>query len=533
VVGVADDVTILRGTRVRALAIARALAAAEASGIAHACTEMAVEYAKARVQFGRVIGSFMAVKHHCANMKVHAELATASAWDAVRAAELPTGESQLASATAATTAFGAATFCSEMNIQVHGGIGYTWEHDAHLFMRRAGAIAAAFGPADRAAEDVYRVTASGVTRHTGVELPPEAETYRGEVRRFLDGFGALEPAEQRRRLVDEGYLQPHWPKPWGRAAGPVEQLVIDEEFTAAGVERPDMGIGGWVTLTYTQHGTPDQVARWTRPSMLGETQWCQLFSEPNAGSDAAGVQTRGTKVDGGWLVNGQKLWTSGAMQCTHGFATVRTDPDAPKHSGVTMLAIDLEHPGVTIRPLRSINGYSGFNEVFFDDVFVPDDDVVGQVNDGWKVARATLGNERVSIGSGRVAARETGTDILMRLAARRGADAGVARQVGGLLAEDQAMKLINLRTVIRAVTGSEPSPEGNVTKLLNSEHGQRVAELAMALAGEDAAVTDGDDPVAGRWISVRSLSIAGGTSEIARNQIGERLLGLPREPGLR
>jgi len=534
-VAVAEDAgTILTGGRDRALGIARALASAEAAGIARSCTDMASGYAKVRHQFGRVIGSFMAVKHHCADMKVQTELATAAAWDAARGAAAGGREADLAAAIGAAVALPAAVFCSETNIQVHGGIGYTWDHDAHLFMRRAGVLSALFGPGDVAAADVYRLSVAGVARLVGVDLPPEAARYRSEVRAFLDGFADLPVAEQRRRLVDEGYLQPHWPKPWGRQAGPVEQLVIDEEFALAGIERPDMGIGGWVTLTYTQHGTPDQVTRWTRPSLLGETRWCQLFSEPNAGSDAAGVQTRGSRVEGGWLVNGQKLWTSGAQFCTHGFATVRTDPAASKHHGVTMMAIDLKSKGVTIRPLRSMAGHAGFNEVFFDDVFVPDDDVVGPVNGGWSVARATLGNERVTIGSGRVGARAIGTDVLFRLAERRPPDRpDLAHSIGGLVAEGQAMRLINIRAVARAVIGAEPSPEGNVTKLLNSEHGQRVAALAMSLAGEEGAVTDAVDPVSLRWISVRSLTIAGGTSEIARNQIGERLLGLPREPGLK
>jgi len=528
----AGSVVRVAGASPTAVAVARALAAAEASGIAHACTEMAVDYAKVRQQFGRVIGSFMAVKHHCANMKVQAELATAAAWDAAQAAPA-SPEGQMVAAVAAAVALPAATFCSQTNIQVHGGIGYTWEHPAHLYLRRSGVSAALFGPVSAAQEDIYRLVQSGVRRSLTVELPPEADTYRAEVQQFIAGLPS-DSDQQRPALVDSGYLVPHWPKPWGRSAGPVEQLVIDEEFERAGARLPDLGIGGWVTLTFTQHGTEGQVARWTRPSLMGETQWCQLFSEPNAGSDAAGIQTRGTRVEGGWLVNGQKLWTSGAQFCTHGFATVRTDPDAPKHAGVTMMAIDLHAPGVTIRPLRSIAGHSGFNEVFFDDVLVPDDDVVGEVNGGWLVARATLGNERVTIGSGRVTARDIDPLVLLRLAAKDGgAGAGTARQIGAVIAEGQAMKLINLRTVLRAVIGAEPSPEGNVTKLLNSEHGQRVAELAMALAGPAGAVTDRDDSVSPQWVSVRSLSIAGGTSEIARNQIGERLLGLPREPGLK
>ena len=192
---------------------------------------------------------------------------------------------------------------------------------------------------------------------------------------------------------------PHWPRPWGRAAGAVEQLVIDEELPD--VERPQLGIGTWVVLTIVQHATPDQIERWIRPSLHGDLYWCQLFSEPNAGSDAAAIQTKAARVDGGWLVNGQKVWTSGAQNSNMGLATVRTDPAAPKHAGISTFAIDMHAKGVEVRPLREITGESLFNEVFFDDVFVPDDDVVGEINSGWTVARATLGNERVSIGGNR------------------------------------------------------------------------------------------------------------------------------------
>ena len=161
-----------------------------------------------------------------------------------------------------------------------------------------------------------------------------------------------------------------------------------------------MGITGWVTLTIAQAGTDDQRERWVEPVLRGQVMWCQLFSEPGAGSDAAAVRTAAKKVDGGWRVTGQKVWTSLAQHCQWGLATVRTDPDAPKHAGVTMMAIDMKAPGVTVNPLRGITGDAHFNEVFFDDVFVPDADVVGDVNKGWLVARATLGNERISIGGG-------------------------------------------------------------------------------------------------------------------------------------
>ena len=390
-----------RGTQPRevlagGVAVARArrcrtLAAAEAAGGVRACLEMAVEYALAREQFGRVIGSFQAIKHHCAELLVDAELADAAAWDAVRDGDRSVAEAELVAAVAACGALPAYRHAAEMNIQIHGGIGYTWEHDAHLFLRRAAALSACVDPA-RAADDVTRLAGAGVDVQPRLELPPEAESYRAEAREFHARHDALPPGERRGALIDSGYFVPHWPQPWGRGAGAVEQLVVEEEL--AGVEQPELGIGAWVLLTLVQRARPDQVARWVRPSLEGEMRWCQLFSEPNAGSDAAAISTRAQRVDGGWLVNGQKVWTSGAMTSTMGLATVRTDPDAPKHAGVTTMAIDMRADGVTVRPLREITGETLFNEVFFDDVFVADDDVVGEVNDGWSVARATLGNER-------------------------------------------------------------------------------------------------------------------------------------------
>ena len=236
------------------------------------------------------------------------------------------------------------------------------------------------------------------------------------------------------------------PKPWGRAAGAVEQLVIEEELRAAGVRPPQYGIGGWIIQTLTQYADPDQIERWIRPSLEYEYTWCQLFSEPGAGSDAAGVRTKATKVDGGWKVTGQKVWTTGAAQCNRGLATVRTDPDKPKHDGITVLVIDLHAPGVDIRPLREATGHALFNEVFFDDVFVSDEDVVGPVNGGWKVARSTLGNERVSIGGGGGGIGDPMFDLLDLAHRYAGDDTAALEPVGRLLAERASMRLLNLRT---------------------------------------------------------------------------------------
>jgi len=514
-----------RGTLER---IARTLSAAEAAGGARACTEMATAYAQERVQFGRPIGTFGPVKHHCANMLVATEQATAGAWGAARE-DLSRDEAELAAAVAGSLALPAFVFCAKQNIQVHGGIGYTWEHDAHLYLRRAIALESLMGPVNRSREDVVRLMARGVRTKATIALPAEAETFREEARAFVERYEALPKEARRKEISDSGYLVPHWPKPWGREAGPIEQLVIEEEFER--VRRPDLGISAWNTLTIAQHGSPAQVERFVRPSLDGEIEFCQLFSEPGAGSDAAAVQTRGVKVDGGWRVSGQKVWTSNAHLCSHGFATVRTNADAPKHAGISMMVIDLHAEGVEVRPLRQITGHSHFNEVFFDGVFVSDDDVVGPVDQGWTVARNTLGNERVSIGGGSEGGTAGGPDLLELIGKFALDDPGVIREVGAALAETESIALMNLRGVIRAVEGSEPGAEANVTKLLGSEVAQRKSALAARIVGPAAAVREGDTRRVGTWLmAMMGATIGGGTSEIIRNQIAERLLGLPRDP---
>ncbi|WP_067662883.1 acyl-CoA dehydrogenase [Nocardia miyunensis] len=513
---------LLPGAAGAAARTARILGAAEAAGGARATLEHALGYAKVREQFGRTIGSFQAIKHHLANMLAGSELAVATAWDAARAG-VHGDQGTLTANVAGAIAYDEYVRNAEKSLQIHGGIGFTWEHDCHLYLRRAQSIRALFGTVDAALDAVYASALAGVRREYAVDLPPEAEQFRAEAAAFVAELSAAPESGRRRMLVDSGYLMPHWRKPFGRDAGPVEQLVIDEEF--AGVPLPNLGIGAWVTLTLSQHGTPEQIERWIRASLLGELVWCQLFSEPGAGSDAAAVSTRGVRVEGGWRVTGQKVWTSNAQNCNRGLATIRTDRDAPKHRGITAMVIDLQAPGVEVRPLREITGDAVFNEVFFDDVFVPDADVVGEVNNGWTVARATLGNERVSIGG--MAHGRTPFDLI-DLVHVGGDNPAAVREVAGLLATEQALRVLNLRHVARAVTGAAPGPEGSVTKMLSAEHLQHTAEAGMRLAGE-AAVT-GQLPEVGRdYLFGRAHTIAGGTSEINRNVIAERLLGLPRE----
>jgi alkylation response protein AidB-like acyl-CoA dehydrogenase len=541
-----DGVTpeaLLPGASDYTRAVLRLLVAAEAVGAARACVDMATEYATVREQFGRTIGTFGPVKHHLANMLVAAEIATAAVWDAARAAEAPAAEFSLAAAGAAVLAIDALAFNADLNVQVHGGIGYTWEHDAHLFQRRSYTLRALVSP-DAAAREVAALRVAGTDRAATLSLPPEAEAARGAVRELADELAALPADQQRARLVETGYLQPHWPEPWGIAASAGVQLVIDEEFRTAGVRRPGLGITGWVVLTLVQHATPEQVERWVRPALAGAV-WCQLFSEPSAGSDAAAIRTSATRAEswgtpgiegvaagGGWIVNGQKVWTSDAQYASWGLATVRTDSSGEKHAGITMMAIDMAAPGVEVRPLRQCTGDAHFNEVFFTDVFVPDSDVVGTPGAGWTVARATLGNERVSIGgdSGMTGVAE----VLAAYAALAEKRDDVAVRVGRHLAEELALRQANLRRAERAVTGAEAGPEGNVTKLVLGEHAQRARALIAEFAGAEAAFVDGPlgSPGLGQ-LAIRALTIAGGTSEIARNQIGERILGLPRDPLIR
>jgi len=512
------------------LDITRLLLAAEATGIARSTTTMAADYARVREQFGRVIATFQAVKHHCANMLVETEIATGAVWDAARAALAGGEQFAYAAAIAAATAATAADFSAQMNIQVHGGIGFTWEHDAHLYLRRALSIEAILDP-EASNIDIATHLRNGVKLSRAVELPPEAESYRAEARAAIESVKHLEGKAQVQALVANGYAVPHWPQPWGRQASAVEQLVIEEEFNALGVKRPSYQITGWVILTLTQYSNDDQVARWIKPALDQDLIWCQLFSEPDAGSDAAGVKTKATRVDGGWLVNGQKVWTTGAHLASFGLITVRTNPEAAKHAGITTMVVDMHAPGVEIRPLRMVNGGAEFNEVFFNDVFVPDDDVVGPVDAGWTVARGTLGNESVSIGNG------DGAMIIPAAAFLAPFDANPTRLTGGIsrigkaAARTQAVDTLNVRSAQRAVAGGEPGPEGAVTKLLISENAEEAASILMELAGAEGAYLDGAGAFSGNLALMhRAMAIAGGTSEIKRNQIGERILGLPRDP---
>jgi alkylation response protein AidB-like acyl-CoA dehydrogenase len=512
-------------------AIAAVLFAAEAVGVAQWCVDTASQYAAVRVQFGRPIGQFQGVKHRCAEMLARTELARAAAWDAARAADdLDDSGSALAIAAAAALAFDAVFANGKDCVQTLGGIGFTWEHDAHIYLRRAMTLHQVTGTPDDWRVHAARAAQAGARRRLAVDLPADAEAYRAEVRAFIED---LKPGTDRRaRMVAEGYLTPSWPRPWGRDAKPIELLVIEEEFRAVKLQRPNIGVGAWALPNLIVHGTEEQRERWIMPTLRGEIGWCQLFSEPGAGSDLASLSTRATRVEGGWLLNGQKVWTSMAKEADWGICLARTNPDAPKHDGISCFMVDMKTPGIDIRPLRELTGQAMFNEVFFDDVFVPEDCLVGQEHDGWRCARTTLANERVYMGSSNTIGSGV-VGVLLRMERAGLSDDRLAlAEAGGLVATGHALAALGFRLTLAALAGADPSgSEAAVRKLLGVQHDQHVQEVGMTLAGLEAMAGDGE---AASWSSAflfnRCLTIAGGTSDIQRNVIAERLLGLPRDP---
>jgi alkylation response protein AidB-like acyl-CoA dehydrogenase len=516
--------------RVRDVAVT--LMAAEHVGGARWCLETATEYAKVRVQFGRPIGQFQAVKHRLADMAVRVEQMTAVAWDA--AVAVGSGDTEgveLAVATAGAFAFDGYVRCAEECLQLLGGIGFTWEHDLHLHLKRALADRQLLAGPESFHHRVAAVAGGGARRMLAADLPDEAESIREEFAPVVARLAGVEGQERRRRLVDEGLVAPHWPSPWGRDAGAVEQVVIDEQLAAAGIDRPHIGIGAWALPVIIACGTEEQRQRWVPPTLLGEIMWCQLFSEPGAGSDLASLTTRAERVDGGWRLTGQKVWTSMAKQAQWGICLARTNPTAPKHQGITYFIVDMGSAGLDVRPLRELTGAALFNEVFFDSVFVPDDCVIGEVDDGWRMARMTLANERVSMSSGSTFG--IGVESLLRLAGKLGDAVTPSEEarLGALLAEAQSLRLMTHRSTLLSLAGSDPGSGASLRKLLGAEHEQRVQELGLAMLGPEGATLEGR---AGRWVqgllATRCLTIAGGTSEVQRNVIAERVLGLPRDP---
>ena len=366
-------------------------------------------------------------------------------------------------------------------------------------------------------------------------MPSEDDPRRIEVRAWI----ADHPSPTGRELAEAGLVAPHWPRPWGLDADPIHQLIIDDELKRARIRRPDNMIGiGWAGPTLVHAGTPEQKDRYLFPLLAGEEIWCQLFSEPDAGSDLASLGTRAVRDGDEWVVNGSKIWNSGAQNSQFGILIARTDPDAPKHQGISYFVCPMDTPGVEVRPVREMTGVALFNEVFFTDVRLPADAIVGDVNRGWGLAKVTLGNERVSL-SGGGALWGMGPDAyaLFDIVRERGGVADPVRrqELASLYIEAEILRLIRLRTVSAAIKGEAPGPEASIRKLLADEHGQKIMGLAKDLVGTGAMLT-GEGPMGAPvdmwhfgYLFARALTIGGGTTQVQRNILAERVLGLPHD----
>jgi len=518
-----DQVLALDSRQLRT--VAAVLFAAEAVGLARWCQEAGLAYAKVREQFGRTIGSFQAIKHKCARMFIEVELMTAAAWDAASALDQDAEQAEFAAAAAAAVCLGGAVDIGLETITLFGGVGYTWEHDAHLYWRRAISLATLLGPTHEWQEELG-IRADTVRRTRELDLGTEPAGLRAEVAGQIAAIAAAPEQPRRRLLAEAGLVSPHYPQPWGRNADAVTQVIIGQEFARAGLAQPSTVIGEWALPTILAHGTDEQRERFVAPTLRGEIDWCQLFSEPGAGSDLASLRTRAERVDGGWRLNGQKVWTSNAQEADWGICLARTDPEAPKHKGISYFLVDLRSPGLQVRPLREANGGYLFNEVFFDDVFVPDDRIVGAPGDGWRLARTTLGNERVSMGTGLSGAHVRAADVARQL----GVDGpAVRRDIGRLTARANAFEALGQRALLRQVTGLHPGAESSVLKLVASWNTADLRRTALGWSGAAAAVIpESDGGPAQALLSAPPALIGGGTSEIQLNVISEHVLGLPR-----
>ncbi|TGB41549.1 acyl-CoA dehydrogenase [Mycolicibacterium peregrinum] len=520
---------VLDVSRQRFSDIAAAVLAAEAAGLARWTLQTATEYAKVREQFGKPIGSFQAVKHMCAEMLLRSEQISVSAADAARAvSEADDSQLSIAAAVAAAAGIDAAEANAKDCIQVLGGIGITWEHEAHLYLRRAYGISHALGGRRRWIRRVSALTQQGVRRELRIDLESVAGL-RPEISAAVSEVAAL-PVEKRQvALAESGLLAPHWPRPYGRNASPAEQLLIDQELAAAEVERPDLVIGWWAVPTILEHGSPEQIDQFVPATLRGDLAWCQLFSEPGAGSDLAALRMKAVRAEGpngepGWKLTGQKVWTSAAQKAHWGVCLARTDADAPKHKGITYFLIDMKTPGIVIRPLREITGDELFNEVFFDDVFVPDEMVVGTVNDGWRLARTTLANERVAMAGG-TALGNPMEELLRTLGAQPDVDPADLDRLGGLILTAQVGSLLDQRIAQLAVSGQDTGAQASARKLIGVRYRQTLAEFRLELSDGGGAVRNRE---VHDFLNTRCLTIAGGTEQILLTVAGERLLGLPR-----
>jgi alkylation response protein AidB-like acyl-CoA dehydrogenase len=377
----------------------------------------------------------------------------------------------------------------------------------------------------------------------------QLETFRAEARAFLTehaakwkasvglAHGETPTREQtqswQRYLHDNGWGVPTWPVEYGgRALGMIESLIWNQEKSRAGVGYMHDFVGvGLAGPSIIARGTPEQKDKYLTKIASGEEHWCQLFSEPGAGSDMGAIATRADRVDDTWIVNGQKVWSSGAMESDRGLLIARYDPSLPKQKGLVFLLLDMHAPGVEVRPLKQIDGGAHFAEVFFNDVVVPDSERVGEPGDGWSVAMTVLLHERSSIGGG-AGSFTMPFDEVVRLARERGKDRDplVRQALADIYTRKMILDVLNTRVQSALLSGRIPEAEGSVIKLLMAQLGSVTATSAIELLGPAGTLADGQGSPQQRFLGMAALHIGGGTDEVQRNAIAERVLGLPREP---
>lgn len=524
----------------RARSVVAALTACASAGTVRKGVETAVDYIRTREQFGKPVGSFQALQHKAAVLLVNSELASATAWDAVRAIDESIEQHRLAAASAALMAVFAGPDLALDALLMFGAIGYTWEHDIHLYWRRATSLAASLGSSPQWAREAGEL-ARTLKRSTAVNLGDVESEFRAAVAETLDEASRLQnetPTDDRRapglaygsqrdHLADAGLVAPHLPAPWGVAATPVQQVIINEEFDKRPeLVRPSLNIAEWILPTILDSGTDSQRERFVWPMLRGTQRWCQLFSEPGAGSDLASLVTRAEKVDGGWLINGHKIWTSSAHVAQFGAMLARTDTSS-KHRGISYFLVDMASPGIEIRPIRQASGHFDFNEVFLTDVFVPDDMLVGQPGQGWDLAVATMAVERTAIGNYVNIDR---SEALRRMADVDGPDHDTILQaLGAIEAHTSAIKAMVLRETLRLVQGQGPGPTSSIAKYAMVLLLRRASTATLGLTGRLAMLEDSDPAVIGPYFDMPSELIGGGTAEIQLTIISSMILGLPRK----
>ena len=530
----------------RALTVGLVGLAAELVGGAQEFLEQTIAYLKQRWAFGRPIGQFQAVKHTAVDLYTEVAQARALLRDAVEAITAKNPDSPdvlLRASLAKIQASKALALIAVRGIQLHGAIGFTWELGAHRFLRRSMTDRFLLGGDD----ELVRAVANALSTRTAESAQPQARDEGAAwlaanapqlvgPRDHVGHFAVLtdeQAADQLRRARDwerrkseAGLAGIAVPKELGgQGRSQYEALTFQAHEHEYDLPHWIFGITfGMIMPTIISWGTEDQKSRFVPRMLNGTDLWCQLFSEPGAGSDLAMASTKATKVDGGWRIQGQKVWNSGADSADFGLLVARTDPDVPKHKGLTVFIVPMDAPGVTVRPIMQASGSTLFCETFLDDVFLPDDAVVGGVGNGWRVAITTLMNERLAL---------TGDGVPFQQAFR------AARAHDGHLPADLGAQLVDLYSLHRALgslseqilegvrAGVEPGPEGSINKLLTGRAALGVADFMTRLLGPDV-LREPD------WyeyiVGAVGLLIGGGTEEIQKNVLSERVLGLPPEP---